>query len=111
MLLTRVVPLLALTLSTSARASFFGGNNQQTLVADELAVPGKNPLKFCGPPYDYILDIRQVDLTPNPPEAYVPVLSSFSLGQYHTQHRILQRIICSVLYHHILLHNTILLSS
>jgi hypothetical protein len=69
MLLTRVVPLLAFTLSASARSSFFGGNTQQTLNADKLQVPGENPLKFCDPPYDYILDIRQVDLTPNPPEA------------------------------------------
>jgi hypothetical protein len=71
MLLTRAIPLLALALSASASSSFFGGgrDNQQTLVADELAVPGKNPLKFCQLPYDYILDIREVDLTPNPPEA------------------------------------------
>jgi hypothetical protein len=71
MLFTRVTPLLVLALSTPARSSFFGGgnNNQNALLADELAVPGKNPLKFCQPPYDYVLDIQQVDLSPNPPEA------------------------------------------
>jgi hypothetical protein len=67
-------PLLLLALSTPALSSFFGGssnnhNQQNVLLADELAVPGKNPLKFCQPPYDYILDIQQVDLSPNPPEA------------------------------------------
>jgi hypothetical protein len=75
MLLPRIAaPLLVLALSSPAHSSFFDGsssnNNQQSvLLADELSVPGKNPLKFCQPPYDYILDIQQVDLSPNPPEA------------------------------------------
>ena len=48
----------------------YGSSNQITLKGDEsLAVPGENPLVFCNPPNSYILEITNVDLDPNPPEA------------------------------------------
>lgn len=58
--------LLALT----ATASWLG-NDQVALQDNELAVPGKNPLVYCAKPDDYILSIESVDLSPNPPQAYV----------------------------------------
>jgi len=35
-------------------------------------VPGDNPLQHCQDPKDDILEISNVDLSPNPPKAYVP---------------------------------------
>jgi len=39
------------------------------VTALENEVPGENPLEFCEESKDYILDIKNVDLDPNPPEA------------------------------------------
>ncbi|KAF2152050.1 Phosphatidylglycerol/phosphatidylinositol transfer protein [Myriangium duriaei CBS 260.36] len=44
-------------------------SSQATLTEDKPDVPGKNPLKFCAQPDDYILEIKKADLSPNPPEA------------------------------------------
>lgn len=50
--------------------SWFGGNDAS--VKDSEKVPGDSPLQLCDK--DHGLDtvhIKQVDLLPNPPEAYV----------------------------------------
>lgn len=60
--------LFALT----ASASWLGNNEQKALDdKDDKAVPGKNPLAYCAKPDDYLLSIDNVDLDPNPPQAYV----------------------------------------
>lgn len=60
--------------ATTAAADFFG--TQQQLVMGDVNdtdndVPGKNPLQFCEDTAEYILELDNVDLSPNPPEAYV----------------------------------------
>jgi hypothetical protein len=50
-------------------------DNDQDVVAfdDDKKVPGKNPLTYCDANHpDDIVEITNVDLLPNPPEAYVP---------------------------------------
>ena len=53
----------SLTLASSSQVTFTDD--------DKLNVPGANPLKFCADPSDYILELSNVDLDPNPPQAYV----------------------------------------
>jgi hypothetical protein len=40
----------------------------QVAISEDFTVPGDNPLNFCADPKDYILDIKKVDLSPNPPQ-------------------------------------------
>ncbi|KAL9089480.1 MAG: hypothetical protein Q9159_002520 [Coniocarpon cinnabarinum] len=64
MQLTSLLP--AFLLSTLA----FASTSQVALQDDsKLDVPGSNPLKFCEDPSNYLLDIDNVDLDPNPPKA------------------------------------------
>ena len=71
MLLPRVLALLNLGLSVSAFA--FEINHQSPLLVTkddpDFPVPGDNPLEFCASPADYLLEIDNVDLSPNPPAA------------------------------------------
>lgn len=64
------IPILCATLASSSVLPGFASTSQ-AVVLDEpssnLTVPGKNPLKFCADPSDYILTIDYVDLSPNPP--------------------------------------------
>jgi len=55
----------------AARATWFGTSNddQLRLADDSLNVPGENPLSFCEDPTGNILEIKNVDLDPNPPVA------------------------------------------
>jgi hypothetical protein len=63
------VTLLLSTLVASRSLSLFGG--QKVFNAD-LEVPGENPLEFCNADRaGEILELEFVDLTPNPPIAYV----------------------------------------
>lgn len=55
--------------SVSAAAIGWGSGNEQLPLADDLSVPGENPLLFCEDPVKNILTIDKVDLDPNPPEA------------------------------------------
>ena len=67
--MTHAVTLLVLLFSflAASKAVFpFGGD--QTILDDELEVPGDNPLKFCKKPEEYSLTINHVNLSPNPPE-------------------------------------------
>lgn len=67
----QLVVLLFVTLSlTVVNASFFplaGGS--QTILGEDLKVPGENPFYHCSTPKDEILDLSYVNLDPNPPEA------------------------------------------
>ncbi|KAL1592289.1 Phosphatidylglycerol/phosphatidylinositol transfer protein [Paraconiothyrium brasiliense] len=60
--------LLAATsaVSVSAGPSWIQGGNQ-VVINEDFKVPGDNPLYFCADPKDYLLDIENVDLDPNPP--------------------------------------------
>ncbi|KAI9691278.1 MAG: Phosphatidylglycerol/phosphatidylinositol transfer protein [Bogoriella megaspora] len=60
--------LLALvTFSSAVSSSWLSGDDQVTIIDEELNVPGENPLTFCQKPDDNILTIDKVDLDPNPP--------------------------------------------
>lgn len=56
----------------SALPGWFDQEQQVTTFDDEKSVPGDNPLTFCNADRanDKII-IESVNLTPNPPEAYV----------------------------------------
>ncbi|KAF2637532.1 hypothetical protein P280DRAFT_472240 [Massarina eburnea CBS 473.64] len=65
MKLTAVL-LAATTVATvSATPSWVPG---QVTVKEDFKVPGENPLYFCADPKDNILEIENVDLSPNPPQ-------------------------------------------
>ncbi len=72
--------ILSLALSTlvaSEGLSFFGGS-QKSLADEPVPVPGDNPLTYCNPPRpDDILVLENVDLSPNPPEAFVAPIHLF----------------------------------
>lgn len=56
--------------SVSAGANWMAGGSQ-AVINEAFKVPGDNPLYFCEDPKNYILDIENVDLDPNPPLPYV----------------------------------------
>jgi hypothetical protein len=65
-----LITLLLSSLVASEGLSFsFGG---QKPLGDGAAVPGDNPLSYCKAEHgDDLLILDHVNLTPNPPEAYV----------------------------------------
>jgi hypothetical protein len=76
MLLSRYLAVATSTLALSAAAvTFFhpGASQGQIRMGmddpEDGAVPGDNPLEYCGEPETYLLDIKDVTLTPNPPAA------------------------------------------
>ena len=79
MRLTGALGALCLT-ATAVQATWFG-DEQKTLGEEAQPVPGENPLQYCNAPDDYMLEIDNVDLDPNPPEAYVPF--SCPLSDFH----------------------------
>jgi hypothetical protein len=67
MKLTAVL-VAAASVATTVSASWVPG---QISIKEEYKVPGDNPLYFCDDPKDNILEIENVDLSPNPPQPYV----------------------------------------
>lgn len=67
----RVLTTIILVASASVATSInllFAGNTQHALSDTKGAsIPGDNPLTYCEPPDDYILDIDYINITPNPP--------------------------------------------
>jgi hypothetical protein len=66
--------LLASPLVSAASFPSIFDPTQATLATQDdkkLDVPGQNPLKYCVDPAGQILTIKSVDLSPNPPAAYV----------------------------------------
>ena len=63
-----ITPLASLLLSSFAASTSlpFSGSQQVVLSGDD--VPGENPLKYCQDTKGYSLDIKYVDLDPNPPK-------------------------------------------
>ncbi|KAF1987503.1 hypothetical protein K402DRAFT_392766 [Aulographum hederae CBS 113979] len=68
------LPLLSLYAAALALAdpSIFGAQ-QQVHLSDDLKVPGDNPLYYCSDPRDDIIQIKSVDLDPNPPKPGAPL--------------------------------------
>jgi hypothetical protein len=67
---TTLTTLLLSSLVASKSLSAFGG--EQHVFDDSLAVPGESPLEYCQPNHESdLLIIEHVDLSPNPPKAYV----------------------------------------
>lgn len=64
-LLTALAPLLL----TAHAASLSRFGNDQISLTEDLSIPGENPLVYCESPDSYTLDIKSVDLSPNPPAA------------------------------------------
>jgi hypothetical protein len=79
-----LIALLLSSLVASEGLSFsFGG---QKPLGDGEAVPGNNPLTYCQAEHgDDILILDHVNLTPNPPQAYVYIL---------VQHILLHQLTC-----------------
>lgn len=64
----KLLTIASALLATASAGSFFGGSDVTTF-DDSLSVPGDNPLQHCANPKDDILEIKSVDLSPNPPKA------------------------------------------
>ncbi|KAF2835276.1 Phosphatidylglycerol/phosphatidylinositol transfer protein [Patellaria atrata CBS 101060] len=58
----------AIQINVDKRGNWFT-DSQAVIQDDSLKVPGENPLYFCSKPDDDILQIKKVDLDPNPPKA------------------------------------------
>lgn len=68
----RFPAVAACLLAPVAAFSVFNGNAPDAVANDDYRVPGDSPLEFC--PGDHSKDlvtIESVDLSPNPPKAYV----------------------------------------
>jgi len=59
--------------SVSASPSWGGLGGQAVIMDEDLKVPGDNPLYFCSDPKDNIVQIKKVDLSPNPPKPGQPL--------------------------------------
>jgi hypothetical protein len=57
--------------STTARSLGIFGSSQSPIQAQGKSVEGDNPLEYCSDPSSDILEIKSVNLTPNPPLPYV----------------------------------------
>jgi len=79
MLLPRIIALCALSLSASAFSLNINTEQHPIAIKDDLSVPGENPLEYCSDPSDYLLEIDNVDLDPNPPQAYVKPSRTLSM--------------------------------
>jgi hypothetical protein len=64
------------TLLASATARSNIHNTEVVIQDNDLTVPGENPLEHCADATEDLLTIEKVDLSPNPPKAYVPALPS-----------------------------------
>lgn len=67
-----VLSVALFSASVSAGFGFSTGSSMKQNTLDEVfKVPGDNPLTYCAKPEKDILEIEKVDLSPNPPKAYV----------------------------------------
>lgn len=73
--------LLSVCLSPAAALSFFDGKADASLTDGENKIPGESPLEYCvGDHSDDLITINKVDLTPNPPKAYVRCPTLLRIG-------------------------------
>lgn len=61
-----------------AALSIFNGNGPAALAGDDdHVIPGESPLQLCDGDHDQdLVVIKKVDLSPNPPQAYVGIPSA-----------------------------------
>lgn len=64
MRITAVLLSALYAVTVTASPSWMPG---QVAISEDYKVPGDNPLHFCADPKDDILEIKKVDLSPNPP--------------------------------------------
>lgn len=76
------VLLVATSAASASAGSIWSSGGDQAVINEEFKVPGDNPLYFCADPKDYLLDIENVDLSPNPPVPYV--LLNIQLGYLYS---------------------------
>lgn len=68
---TTVAACLSACLAPATALSIFNGNAPDTLVDDDLKIPGESPLELCqGDHKEDLITIKNVDLSPNPPRPY-----------------------------------------
>ena len=61
--------ILLLTPLLASAISLYNPSSSDSKALDEnFPVPGDQPLFFCKDPKDYILEVHNVDLIPNPPK-------------------------------------------
>lgn len=73
-----VAYVAALAGVASALPGWFDNTQEVVALDDDKKVPGENPLSYCDASHpNDIVKITNVDLLPNPPEAYV-LLSRFT---------------------------------
>jgi len=67
-----IVPLLLSVAAVVEGLSIWPGDKQAVVYDDRLDIPGASPLQHCTPEHDSdLLTIEHVNLSPNPPLAYV----------------------------------------
>lgn len=68
----RFATLVALAFGLAPASGLILPRDDQSVITDNLDVPGDSPLKYCNENRDDdIIRIQSVDLSPNPPQAYV----------------------------------------
>lgn len=67
------VAALSALLAPSAALSLFNSDSQRAITSnDDLKIPGESPLEHCPDrKAEGYVEIKSVDLAPNPPSAYV----------------------------------------
>lgn len=68
---------------TARSIDFF--NSQSPISTNGIPVKGDNPLEYCANPSGDVLEIKKVDLSPNPPLPYV--LLRYSRLSFRDIHR------------------------
>ena len=62
-----LTPLLLTPLVASALSIHTPSSSDASTLDANFPVPGSQPLNFCKDPKDYLVEIHNVDLIPNPP--------------------------------------------
>ena len=67
-----VAACLSAALVPAAALSVFNGRAPDVVPNEDLKIPGESPLELCPGEHDKdLIEIKSVDLLPNPPQAYV----------------------------------------
>lgn len=67
-----VAACLSAALAPAAALSVFNGKAPDVVPNEDLKIPGESPLELCPGEHDKdLVEIKSVDLLPNPPKAYV----------------------------------------
>lgn len=79
-----VAACLTAALAPAAALSVFNGDAPNTLGDDDHKVPGESPLELCPGDHDKdLVEIKSVNLSPNPPKAYVHDSRPFTAFTIH----------------------------